>query len=429
MCYAIPGKVVSIEKDIAVIDYFGETKKARADLVTPQVGEYVYAQGGFIVNLIPEKEATKILEAWKEMFFHLKQSDEAQAKIREHRVSKEFKIIINKAAQTSNLTKDEAVRLLKTTDSEELKLLFETANQVRHRDLGNACCVHGIIEFSNHCTKSCSYCGLRNQNTNLQRYRMTPEQIINVAEKATQDLGFKAFVLQSGEDEFYSDDMLVKVIKEIQTKCGALVFVSVGNRSKKSYQKFYDAGARAVLIRFESSNPKIYSNVHNDSSLEERLQLIKNAEEISFLIATGSLIGLPNQTEEDIVEDLFLTRELGTEMYSFGPFLPHPDTPLANQSKPSLDLVLKTLAVARLLDPEAKILITTALETLVPEGKRLGLISGGNSLMINVTPQSYKELYSIYPNKAGTKDEIEQAVDSTVSLLKSLGRAPTDLGV
>ncbi|MFC1454714.1 [FeFe] hydrogenase H-cluster radical SAM maturase HydE [Candidatus Undinarchaeota archaeon] len=428
MCYAIPGKVISIEGENADVEYFGEVKKARADLIMPEIGEYVYAQGGFIVGKIPEKEALVILNEWNDLFFQLKDSDEKQAEVHDIKVSKEFRAIINKAAQTSNLTKEQAIELMKVSDENELKLLSETANQVRHRDLGNACCVHGIIEFSNYCKRNCHYCGLRSENSNLPRYRMEPEEIIAAAEYASTELGFKAFVLQSGEDDYYSDDMLAEIVSEIWKKCNALIFVSFGDRSASAYKKFYNAGARACLMRFETSNKELYEKLHPGDTLEKKIGLIKEIADMGYLIATGGLIGLPGQTEEDLINDIILTKELGTEMYSFGPFMPHPDTPLADADKPSLELSLKTLSVARLLDPESKILVTTALETLNKKGKEDGLRCGGNSLMVNVTPKKYKELYSIYPNKAGIGSEMADNVDETVSLLKSLGRAPTDLG-
>ncbi|MFH1786820.1 MAG: [FeFe] hydrogenase H-cluster radical SAM maturase HydE [archaeon] len=429
MCYAIPGRVAAISGQNADVEYFGEIRKARADLIMPKVGEYVYAQGGFIVGKIPGDEALEILKEWRELFFQLKGADEAQAEVHDIKVSGEFRRIINRASQTPDLGLADGLRLMETSDKNELRLLYETANQVRHRALGNACCVHGIIEFSNYCKQNCQYCGLRAGNKELKRYRMEPDEIIAAAEKASTELGFKAFVLQSGEDDYYSDEDLARVVREVWKRCSALIFVSFGDRPAESYRKFYDAGARACLMRFETSNPKLYAKLHPGEKLEDKVKLIREIGKMGYLIATGGLIGLPGQTEDDLVNDIALTKELGTEMYSFGPFIPHPDTPLGKEAQPPLELAMKALAVSRLMQPDAKILVTTAVETLGREGKEKGLKSGGNSLMVNVTPKKYKMLYSIYPDKAGSGSEAADSVDETVALLKRLGRAPTDLGL
>ena len=191
-------------------------------------------------------------------------------------------------------------------------------------------------------------------------------------------------------------------------------------------------GARGVLIRFETSNPSLYERFHSGEKgdLEKRLGLIRYCRKLGYLIATGSLIGFPGQTEEDLLEDILLTKELGAEMYSFGPLIPHPDTPLGCQERPGIGMVLKVLAVSRLVDPEGKILVTTALETLDKDkGRRDGLLSGANSLMINVTPKKYRDQYSIYPGRPDKDKDIVRNIDETIKLLHSIGRAPTDLGV
>jgi len=237
-------------------------------------------------------------------------------------------------------------------------------------------------------------------------------------------------VLQSGEDPGYSLDELAATIKEIKKKVPVLICISFGEVGLEGLEKLYLAGARILLMRFETSNPDIYARLHPGRKLETRLEHIRKASSLGYLIMTGALIGLPGQTNQDIINDICLAKELGAEMYSFGPFLPHPKTPLGNFKPPTEELVLKTLALARLIDPErAKILVTTALETLDPATRRKGLLSGANSLMLNVTPVKYRKLYEIYPNKAYSKELIDKQIDEAIALLKSLGRAPTDLGV
>jgi biotin synthase len=392
MCYAIPGKVAEINGNIVIVDYFGERKKARNEFFDLTPGDYIYAQGGFVVQKIPQEEAIPILETWREFFFKLQEVD-------------------------LQLTR-------------EPKTLYEQANYIRQKHLGNSCCIHGIIEFSNYCRNNCLYCGIRKDNKNLQRYRMSVEEIVEACSYAVNELGFKALVLQSGEDMYYTQEILVDIIEKIRKTSPALIVLSIGERDISTYESLYQAGARGILLRFETSNPVLYEKYKPGHYLEKRIKLINELREMGYLIMTGFLIGLPGQTEADILNDIELTGSLGAEMFSFGPFIPHPHTPLHDANPPSLDLVLTTIARARILYPEAKIVVTTALETLDKEnGARLGLTSGANSLMINVTPKKYQKLYEIYPNRPEIDITVNERIKSVLDLLHSLGRAPTDLGV
>lgn len=433
MCYAIPGRVVELKGKIAIIDYFGESRKAFNEFDDLQVGDYVYAQGGFLVKRIESNEALSILETFKEMFFKLQKVDSRISRIRgpePKMVDEKFIKAIKKAKQGLSLTQEETLRLLRTTDSQQLKILFKTANALRQRHLKNSCCVHGIIEFSNYCKNDCYYCGIRKDNEKLERYKMSIEEIIDVVDYAVNRLGFKAIVLQSGEDFWYTTEKLIKMIKEIKARCGVFLILSVGERSIKCYEQMYKAGARGVLFRFETSNKKMYGKLHTTLKFERRIKLLEAMGKLGYLVATGSLVGLPGQTEEDLMNDILLTKSLKADMWSFGPLIPHPETPLSSSKMVNINTVLKVLAVSRLIDSKAKILVTTALETLDKEnGRRLGLLSGANSLMITLTPAKYRKLYSIYPEKSGDGKEIEENIKETIALLYSLGRAPTDLGI
>ncbi|MGE4357264.1 MAG: [FeFe] hydrogenase H-cluster radical SAM maturase HydE [Candidatus Omnitrophota bacterium] len=392
MCYAIPGKVVGIEDSLVTVDYFGEKKRARNDFLSLKIGEYVYAQGGFVIQRIPEQEALAILEAWKELFFRLQVTD--------------------------------------SRISAKPRSLYQRANFLRHKYTGNSCCVHGIIEFSNFCRNDCLYCGLRKSNDRVKRYRMEIEEIIETADYAVNKFGFKALVFQSGEDLWYDREKVCRMIKKIRERCACLIILSLGEREEEFYEEAYKAGARGVLLRFETSNPLLYEKFRPGHILEERVGLIKKLSSLGYLIMTGFLIGLPGQTKEDVDKDIDLTAHLRPEMFSFGPFIPHPDTPLGEYSPPPLEWVLDTIAEARLKNPSARILVTTALETLDKnEGLRLGLLSGANSLMINVTPEQYRSYYELYPDRAGTDIKIEERISYVKELLHSLGRAPTDLGI
>ena len=427
MCYAIPGKVVEIGKRGLVVDYFGEQRSVINEFNEPvSVGDYVYAQSGIVVKKISEKEALLILEDWKELFFKLKEQDLLLAKTKELPIKADVRAILEKRGAL--LEREELLYLLKIKDKEELKALFQAANALRQEQLQNSCCVHGILEFSNYCRNMCTYCGIRATNKKLERYRLMPDEIVQLAEEAVNKHGFKALVLQSGEDLWYSDEKLLEIVKRIRKRCGALLFLSIGTRSLECYTALYEAGARGVLIRFETSNPRLYARFHSGpkADLKYRLELLKHAKQLGYIIITGSLIGLPGQTEEDLVNDILLAKFLGAEMYSFGPLIA--TTKRSDASRGDIATVLKVLAVSRLADPNARILVTTALETLDEEGRRLGLLAGANSLMLNVTPPACRKRYAIYPNRAGNEISVEQNIQKTRELLFALGRAPTDLG-
>ena len=392
MCYAIPGRVVDISGRTATVDYFGERRKAHIDLLEDvAIGDNVYAQGGFLIRKISKEEAGEVLKTWEDIFFKLKEQDKKLAR--------------------------------------DPKNLYERANAIRQKHQDNSCCVHGIIEFSNFCRCDCLYCGIRSGNKNLKRYRMEIPENLSAVDEAVSH-GFQALVLQSGEDPYYTDDKLEAIVKEIRARHPVLIFVSVGERSADAYKKMYDAGARGVLLRFETSNEVIYKKIKPGSGMDGRLNLIRSLKDTGYLVVTGFLIGLPGQRHDDIMKDIKMTADLGAEMLSFGPFIPHPQTPLADEKAPLLKKVLDTVANARIMNPEAKILVTTALETIWGmDGAKNALMAGANSLMINVTPEKYRPFYDIYPDRFGTRIKIGEHIDMVVGLLRSIGRAPTDLSI
>lgn len=425
MCYAIPGKLVEIKDNIGTVDYFGEKRKVLMDSEA-QAGDYVYAQGGVVISKIAEQDALKILDFWKEKFFELKKVDNQLAKIEDLEASDNLLEILQKVNLRKELNNNELLNLLRLKDKNELKLLYETANNLRQKEHDNACCVHGIIEFSNNCRRNCFYCGIRKDN-NIKRYRMSAEEIISLAKHAVDNLGFKALVLQSGEDLSYTDEELVKVVKTIR-KLGVLIFISIGTRKKELYKKLYDAGARAVLLRFETSNKELFKKVRPETNFEERIELIKYAKKIGYLIATGFIMGIPEETEQDIINNIILTKALKADMYSFGPLIPAKNTPLENQKQIDINSVLKVISLCRFMDVRSKILVTSAVETLHEDAKKQGLLAGANSLMINLTPHCYKELYSIYSGRPDKDITVKKNIKETIKLLYSLGRAPTDIG-
>ncbi len=432
MCYAIPGLVKRIEERTVLVDYFGEEKKAYNEFFHLAEGDYIYAQGGYVVKKIDRSEAESILAVWKETFFELQDVDlrlsrlDAGSKGRDGRTA----AILDRIARGGRCGREDLLGLLRLGDGPALDLMLKTANFLRQKHLRNSCCVHGIIEISNHCARKCGYCGISALNENLPRYRMSAGEIFEAAREAVEIHGFKALVLQSGEDDGYGIDLLAGVVERIHRELGALIIVSFGEVGIEGLETLYRAGARGLLMRFETSSPGLYGRVRPGCRLETRLEHIKRAYDMGYFILTGAMIGIPGQTDEDIVGDVRLAKELKAEMYSFGPFIPHPETPFSNESPPVSQLVLKVLALCRLADQEnARILVTTGFETLSAGARKDGLMSGANSVMLNVTPMKYRKLYSIYPGRAHEGEEIDEQIRETISLLRSLGRAPTDLGM
>jgi biotin synthase len=425
MCYAIPAKLIKIQGSIGVIDYFGEHRKILLDDPTVKVGDYVYAQGGVLVSKVPESEALKILETWKEIFFELKKTDEALAKVDTDHLPPNALAVLQQVNLRKTLTPKDALALWQLNDPNELSVLYEIANNVRQREHGNSSCIHGIIEFSNYCHQDCWYCGIRCGHA-MPRYRMSVDEVIATAKDAVDRYGFKALVLQSGEDLWYDEEKLTQIVKTIRAM-GVLVFLSLGSREQSLYQKLFDAGARAALLRFETSNPEIFEALRPGTKLADRIALIRALKKMGYVIATGFMLGLPDETAEDVINNIFLTKSLQPDMFSFGPFIPTEETPLAKAQKIAKEPIFKAIAISRFIEPDSNILVTTALETIDKNAKKEGLMAGANSLMINITPAKYKPLYAIYQGKVTTK--LESEIKNTVDLLFSLGRAPTDLGV
>jgi len=430
MCYAIPGRVKSIRGKWAYIDYFGEERRAYNEFNDLAPGEYIYAQGGIIIEKIASREARAILRTWKELFFSLRKKDEELLNNSRQSISgstPEIRKLLDEAIKGRKLSSEELLLLMKAEKSGDLTDLYNTANLLRAEFHKNSCCVHGIIEISNYCSRNCAYCGISSEVRNVKRYRMTKQEIIDSAHEAVKKYGFKALVLQSGENS-YTPAELADIIRTIKSNDNVLIFASFGEIGSSGLEILYNAGARGVLLRFETSNPMLYARLHAGHSLEERLDEIRAAYEMGYLIITGSLIGLPGQTENDLLRDILTARELHTEMYSFGPFLPAPGTNLERSKKPYDCMVLKTIAVTRIADAQnAKILVTTGFETLSKKARQQGLMSGANSVMINLTPVLYKKDYAIYPNRAHRDEDLSRQIEDTLKLLKDLGRAPTDL--
>lgn len=327
---------------------------------------------------------------------------------------------LNKATRGENLLREDILSLL-SLGKEEDSLLFKLADQVRHQYMGDEVHLRGIIEFSNYCVKNCLYCGLRRDNQKLDRYRLEELEIIETGNQAAK-LGLKTIVLQSGEDPFYTGEMLAQIIARLKAETGVAVTVSVGDRSKKDYRLMKQAGADRYLLKHETTDANLFSRLRPGTTLAGRIKRLYWLKELGFQVGAGNMIGLPGQTCEALVDDILLLRELDVEMAGIGPFIPHHQTPLRNWAGGEVKTTLKVLAVTRLVLPLTHLPATTALASIHPQGRQMALQCGANVVMPNVTPVKYRERYQIYPNKICLTEEATESVANISNIIRQLGR-------
>lgn len=315
------------------------------------------------------------------------------------------KELINKLYKYNNLAKEELIYLLDNLIDDDINDLINRADEVRKKIYGNKVYLRGLIEFTNYCKMNCEYCGIRRDNKNAVRYRLTKEEILECARKGDR-LGYKTFVLQGGEDMYYSDEILEDIIKSIKRKFpNNAITLSVGERSYESYKRLYEAGADRYLLRHETATKELYQKLHPGASFENRRRCLENLKEIGYQIGAGFMVGLPGETTLDIVNNLLYLKELNPAMCGIGPFIPHKDTLLKDCSAGTVKETVILLAILRLLLPEVLLPATTALGTISPNGREQGLKAGANVVMPNLSPTSVRDKYSLYDNKICTGDE------------------------
>lgn len=303
----------------------------------------------------------------------------------------------------------------------EREALFRAADEVRRRYVGDEVHLRGIIEFSNHCVRNCHYCGLRAANRSLPRYRMSPQEMVAIAERAAA-LGLGTVVLQSGEDPYWDAEKLAAVVREIKRRTGLAVTLSVGDRPREDYARWREAGADRYLLKHETADADLFRRLRPGTTLAGRLERLRDLRELGYQVGSGNMVGLPGQSLASLADDIVLLQELDVEMAGIGPFLPHPQTPLAGAQPGSVDLTLRVLAVARLALPWAHLPATTALGTADPEGRQKALRCGANVIMPNVGPTEYRPLYQIYPGKICLGDRAENCVACLHRMVEGLGR-------
>ncbi len=321
--------------------------------------------------------------------------------------------LIEKARKRHELTASELQELLENSSCEEE--LAYAADEVRHEFVGDGIHLRGLIEFSNICRQNCMYCGLRRENGKAERYRLLPREIVRLAEKA-RDLGYHTVVLQSGEDPYFSVEVLAPVLREIH-RMDLAITLSIGERSYEEYRVLREAGADRFLLRIETTDRELYEKMDPGMSHENRKRCLRDLKQLGYEVGSGTLVGLPGQTIASLAEDILYFREMDLDMIGIGPLIPNGDTPLGGESPGDFHLTRRMVSLLRLLLPEANIPATTAMETLVPGGRNIILSSGANVFMPNVTEGEQRRKYALYPGKAQVADRPADRVEESIAAL------------
>ena len=316
-------------------------------------------------------------------------------------------VIVEQLYQNRTLPDGDLKELIESSQYDEE--LFMRADELRRCYYGTDVYIRGLIEFTNYCKNDCYYCGIRRSNAEVSRYRLTEEQILECCRQG-YELGFRTFVLQGGEDGYYTDDRMCGIVQNIRREFeDCAITLSLGERSYESYLRLFKAGADRYLLRHETASEEHYRMLHPSSlKAEERKQCLWNLKEIGYQVGSGFMVGSPYQTTEYLIDDLRFLQELKPAMIGIGPFIPHKDTPFGECAGGTLELTLRMVAILRLMFPYALIPSTTALGTIHPRGRELGLAAGANVVMPNLSPVGVRKLYELYDNKICTGEESAQ---------------------
>ncbi|MBV4414710.1 [FeFe] hydrogenase H-cluster radical SAM maturase HydE [Clostridium tyrobutyricum] len=326
--------------------------------------------------------------------------------------------VIKNAEELHYMEKKDMVSLFRESKYDEA--LFRAADRVRKKYVGDKVHLRGLIEFSNICKRNCMYCGLRHSNKSIERYRIPPDKIIELAKKAV-GYGYRTVVMQSGEDDYYTVDMMKYIISNIK-KMDIAITLSIGEKTFEEYEAYKEAGADRYLIRIETTDPELYENMDPGMSHENRKRCLDDLKKLGYEVGTGCLIGLPGQSLESLTDDILFFKDIDADMVGVGPFIPNADTPLKEAEGGSFKLALKVVAMTRLLMPDINIPATTAMETLNPNGRTIALNSGSNVVMPNVTEGIYRKLYALYPGKICTGDTPAHCVNCITGKIVMIGR-------
>ena len=333
-----------------------------------------------------------------------------------------MKHLIDKLRTDRSLTKEEWCSLIRHRSPEISQYLFKNAREVRDEVYGNSVYIRGLMEFTNYCKNDCFYCGIRKSNQNVTRYRLTKEQILACCE-AGYALGFRTFVLQGGEDGYFTDDRMADIISEIRRNYpDCAITLSIGEKSKESYQRFFDAGANRYLLRHETYHSEHYAKLHpSNLNAKARQQCLWNLKEIGYQVGTGFMVGSPYQTIENLAEDMLFLKELNPQMVGIGPFIPHHNTPFRDFPSGTSELTLFMLGLIRLLIPKVLLPATTALGTIAADGRERGILAGANVVMPNLSPIDVRKNYSLYDNKICMGTEAAECIADLKQRMHAIG--------
>ena len=334
----------------------------------------------------------------------------------------DLNVLIDRVVAGESLTVEEYALLIKERNPASAARLAAAATERRQAIYGNTVYIRGLIEVSNICKNNCYYCGIRAGNQNCDRYRLTEEDILSACEEG-YELGFRTFVLQGGEDGYFTDERLTSLLRAIkETHPDCAVTLSLGERSRESYQNLYDAGAVRYRLRHETATKSQYERLHpSPLSFDERMRCLYDLRDIGYQVGCGFMVGSPYQTDEDIARDLKFIEEFKPDMCGIGPFIPHKDTVFADFSPGTLELTCYLLSIVRLIHPPVLLPSTTALGTIHPEGRELGILAGANVVMPNLSPASVRKKYMLYDNKVSDGAESAQSKAELQRRMASIG--------
>jgi biotin synthase len=308
--------------------------------------------------------------------------------------------------------------------------LYRKADEIRRQHYGTDVYIRGLIEISSYCKNDCLYCGIRRSNSHAERYRLTRDEILECCERGYA-LGFRTYVLQGGEDAFFTTEYVAELATEIKKRYpDCALTLSLGEREREDYQTWFDAGADRYLLRHETASKAHYEKIHPpDLSYEHRMQCLRDLKEIGYQVGCGFMVESPYQTTDDLIADMRFIREFQPHMVGIGPFIPHHETPFADRGQGSLEKTLTMIALIRLTLPQALIPATTALGTIHPRGREMGLQAGGNVVMPNLSPVGVRKQYMLYDNKICTGDEAAECIACMTRRVGSVGyQIVTDRG-
>lgn len=331
--------------------------------------------------------------------------------------------LIDKLRRERRLSADEYKALLLCRDADALKCLQAEARDVSIGRFGNRVLIRGLIEISNRCRNNCYYCGIRKGNRAVARYELTREEILACCREGYDALGFRTFVLQGGEAPAVKDDWITGTVSAIRREFpDCAITLSLGEKSREAYERFFRAGANRYLLRHETHNETHYRLLHPaEMSPERRLQCLTSLKEIGYQTGTGIMVGSPQQSIDHLVEDILFIEQFHPEMIGIGPFIPHRDTPFAASPPGSIEMTLKLISIFRLMHPGVLLPSTTALATLAPDGRERGILAGANVVMPNLSPREQREKYSLYNNKASMGAEAAEGLHQLEKKLADIG--------